>query len=218
MRTLRLIGIALVAVLIGINLTACSDDDDDNKDDEPLTNPISGTINGHDYVDLGLSVKWATCNVGANSPYDYGDYFAWGETETKSDYSDNNSVTYGKEMGSIAGNPEYDAATAHWGSPWRMPTKEEIDELVSKCTWELSIQEEYEGQTAIGPNGNSIFFPSAGYHFETSYFLSHEGYYWSATPYEEDTLFAYILRFGWGAPNTELWIRSNGYTVRPVTE
>ena len=71
---------------------------------------VSGTSNGHDYVDLGLSVKWATCNVGASSPSDYGDYYAWGETSTKSSYDEDNSKTYGKSMGNIGGNSSYDVA------------------------------------------------------------------------------------------------------------
>ena len=65
----------------------------------------------HEAVDLGLSVKWATCNVGAESPEEYGDYFAWGETTTKTEYTYENSKTYGKNIGDIAGNPAYDAAT-----------------------------------------------------------------------------------------------------------
>uniref|UniRef100_UPI0025B2398C PEGA domain-containing protein n=2 Tax=uncultured Muribaculum sp. TaxID=1918613 RepID=UPI0025B2398C len=84
------------------------------------------TINGHEYVDLGLSVKWAACNVGASSPEDYGNYYAWGETATKAEYTESNSKTYGKTMGDISGNPQYDAARANWGGTWRLPTKAEF--------------------------------------------------------------------------------------------
>ena len=80
--------------------------------------------NGHEYVDLGLSVKWATCNVGASSPEDTGYDFAWGETKPKATYTESNSVTYGNSsIGNIAGDARYDAARANWGGSWRLPRK-----------------------------------------------------------------------------------------------
>lgn len=93
-------------------------------------------INGHEYVDLGLpsGLKWATCNVGANKPEDYGNYYAWGETGTKSSYGASNSKTYGKQMNDIKGNSQYDAARSNWGGSWRLPTEKELEELVNKCT------------------------------------------------------------------------------------
>ena len=81
--------------------------------------PASGTIDGYEYVDLGLSVLWATCNIGADKPEDYGDYYAWGESETKSTYTESNSATYGKTFYTFL-----DAASAHWGLAWRIPTAE----------------------------------------------------------------------------------------------
>ncbi len=122
----------------------------------------SGTVNGHEYVDLGLSVKWATCNVGASSVSDYGDYYAWGETETKSNYDEDNSVMLGKDSGDISGNADYDAARANWGGAWRLPTEAEIRELVDKCQWEWTTIEGHSGYKVTGPNGNSIFLPAAG--------------------------------------------------------
>ena len=92
-------------------------------------------INGHEYVDLGLSVKWATCNVGASKPEDYGNDYAWGETSTKSSYTSDSSKTYGKQMNDIKGNSQYDAARANWGGTWRLPTGAELEELKNKCTW-----------------------------------------------------------------------------------
>ena len=91
-------------------------------------------INGHEYVDLGLpsGLKWATCNVGANTPEEYGNYYAWGEIVPKTDYSDENCATLGKQLSDISGNANYDAATANWGASWRMPTKEEIMAELSK--------------------------------------------------------------------------------------
>ena len=82
------------------------------------TTSTTGELNGHEWVDLGLSVRWATCNVGSSVPSGYGDYYAWGEIETKMEYTEENSVTYGVELGDISGNPQYDVATANWGEGW----------------------------------------------------------------------------------------------------
>lgn len=179
----------------------------------------TGTINGHGYVDLGLSVKWATCNVGAKTPSDYGSYFAWGETTTKSEYTEANSVTYNKSMSDISSDSHYDAARAKWGGTWRLPTKAEIDELVNKCKTRWTTYNGHKGRLVTGPNGKSIFLPAAGYHFGTSLDKVGEyGYYWSSTPFESGTQYAFRLYF----------TRSNflsfwnylyyGHTVRPVSE
>lgn len=121
------------------------------------------SYNGHEWVDLGLSVKWATCNVGASSPTEYGNYYAWGEITPKSEYRVTNSVTYGKCLNCISGDATYDAARANWGAPWRMPTAEEIDELVDKCIWEWTTLDGVAGCKVTSPvNGNSIFLPAAG--------------------------------------------------------
>lgn len=119
-----------------------------------------GDINGHGYVDLGLSVKWATCNIGANNPEEYGGYYAWGETKTKELYTDENSVTYGKHIGDISGNAKYDAATANWGGSWRIPTYEEVNEIMYMCTWEWTDLNGIKGYKVTGWNGNHIFSAS----------------------------------------------------------
>ncbi len=179
----------------------------------------SNTINGHEYVDLGLSVKWATCNVGAESPSDYGDYFAWGETEPKEEYTEENSVTYWKHIGSISGNSQYDAARANWGGTWRMPTVNEIDEFVYKCKREWTTQGVHEGYRVTGPNGNSIFLPAAGLRDETSLEdVDMCGYYWSATPYEGDSDAAHGLYFYRGDFCRTYFTRYLGGVVRPVSE
>ena len=126
-----------------------------------LDDPTIGTINGYEYVDLGLpsGLKWATCNVGASSPEQHGDYYAWGETETKSTYTIENSITYGVEMSDISGDPQYDVARKKWGSTWRMPTKDEMREL-DKCKRENNIViNGIKGMKLTGPNGRFIFFP-----------------------------------------------------------
>jgi len=108
-------------------------------------------IGGHEYVDLGLSVKWATCNIGASSPMEVGNYYAYGESFTKDDYTeDNYTVTKNGGKGS-------DAATVNWGNGWRMPTYDEMLELINKCYWE-PIK---DGVKITGPSGNSIVLPDA---------------------------------------------------------
>lgn len=156
----------------------------------------TGTINGHGYVDLGLSVKWATCNVGATSPSDYGDYFAWGETATKSTYTEANSVTYNKSMNDIAGDSRYDAARANWGSTWRLPTKTEIEELINRCTYRWTTYGGHKGYIITGPNGNSIFLPATGWRYAVSLGnLEEDGGYWSSTSDESDIRHVYGLDF-----------------------
>ena len=128
-------------------------------------------------VDLGLSVKWAGCNVGADSPEEYGDYFAWGETTTKSDYSSSTSITYGLSISELESRgiigadsqlaPAYDAATVNWGDDWRMPTLGEIKELIDRCTWEWTSVNGVSGQKVTGPKGNSIFLPAVGFRLGT---------------------------------------------------
>ncbi len=138
--------------------------------------------NGHEYVDLGLSVYWATCNVGANAPEEDGDHFAWGETVSKEEYSWSTYRWDSKDMltkyctTSNAGtvdnktilDPEDDVAHVKWGGSWRMPTEEELKELCIKCTLTWTTQNDKEGYKVTGPNGNSIFLPAAGYYYDTT--------------------------------------------------
>ncbi len=196
----------------------------------------TGTIQGHEYVDLGLSVKWATCNVGASKPEDYGDYYAWGETTTKSDYSwdtykwckgtDDTMTKYctDSDYGTVDNRTTLtssdDVATVKWGSKWRMPTKEEVKELCDECTWKWTTQSGVNGMKMTGPNGNSIFLPAAGDRNGTA--LSRRGlggHYWSATLVENYGDYAYYLGFDSGNSYWHDWCsRRGGLTVRPVTE
>ncbi len=230
---------ALVALLLGAGLCAYSGDVNDftgnggngngNKNECTSTSSQSssstnvaaptGYINGHEYVDLGLSVKWATCNVGASSASGYGNYYAWGETSTKSEYTQENSKTYGKSLGNIAGNSKYDAARANWGGTWRLPTAREIDELVNKCTWTCTSQGGHNGYKITGPNGNSIFLPAAGWRDLTSLrYAGERGLYWGATPMEGYPSSAWSLFFDSGDFNRYPGTRSLGQSVRPVSE
>lgn len=178
-----------------------------------------GEIAGHEFVDLGLpsGKKWATCNVGADTPEDYGDYFAWGETSPKAEYTNENSITYGQQMSDFSGNSQYDAATANWGGSWRMPTKGEMQELVDHCEWERTEVNGVNGSRVIGPNGSCIFLPAAGFRY-----VSAEGHgffcvYWSSTPGYSDSYHAYAL--GYIENNVDdNFYRDFGLTVRPITE
>ena len=178
----------------------------------------TGTINGHQWVDLGLSVKWATCNVGASSPSDYGNYYAWGETRTKSEYTEDNCSTNGVDLGDISGDVRYDAARANWGGTWRLPTQAEMQELIGKCTWTWTSQGGHDGYRVTGPNGSSIFLPAAGYRRGSSlYYAGDDGFYWSSTPYESDARRAYCLYF-YSSDLGLYWDdRSHGQSVRPVS-
>lgn len=192
------------------------------KAEQEKNKQSSGTINGHEYVDLGLSVKWATCNVGANKPEKYGDYYAWGETNTKSSYKEDNCTTYGKQMNDISGNPQYDVARKKWGVTWRMPTKAEMLELINSCTCQWTTQNGVKGYKVTGPNGNHIFLPAAGCRYGSSLVNDgYYGYYWSSTPYDVNGYdgSAYSLGFGDGSEGVHWYYnRKFGLTVRPITE
>ena len=192
-------------------------------------------INGHEYVDLGLpsGLKWATCNIGANKPEEYGDYFAWGETETKEKYTEENCKTVEvdyieektlfrtKTERKIIGKKENfkDTAHANWGGSWRMPTKREMEELKNKCTWTWITQSGIKGYKVTGLNNNSIFIPAAGCCVGSSRKLVGEHcLYWSSTHLEYDDNCAYDLHFSSNSHGV-YWIgRDHGHTVRPVSE
>ncbi len=141
----------------------------------------------HEYVDLGLpsGVKWAICNVGASLPEECGNYYAWGEVKTKSRYLHEECVTYGKNIDSIDGDKRYDVARAYWGGAWRMPTQREFQELIDNCTW--MWDEPKKCYKVIGPNGNCIILPAAGWYFG-EYISGREVYgtYWSSNGYKSE--------------------------------
>ena len=177
-------------------------------------------------VDLGLSVKWATFNVGATSPEDYGDYFAWGETEPKETYSwatykwgtSSNLTKYNTTDGKTTLDPEDDAAKVLWGGYWRMPSKEEVDELTQQCTWIWTTHNNVNGYKVTGPNGNSIFLPAAGYKGAgPTYPAGEDGLYWTSTL--EKGHFSYLIVLHNDAPPTEASTKGTrcfGFTIRPV--
>ena len=184
--------------------------------------PGQGTLNGHDWVDLGLpsGTRWATCNVGASSPEGYGTYFAWGETFNKAMYDwdtyiyyNGSSFTkYNDSDNLVVIQPSDDAATIIWGEGWRMPTSTEMQELFENCTRTWTAY----GLLFVGPNGNSILLPAAGHRYEFElYQVDTNGGYWTSSigdyaPYARCGSFSlnglYVLDT----------YRSWGFSVRPV--
>ena len=198
----------------------------------PQHKQTSGNHNGHAWVDLGLSVKWATCNIGADSPDDYGDYFAWGENRPKSRYDWYNCFDCidGKWNGrwgiyniggktSISPTSGHDTARENWGGSWRMPTDAEFEELCKKCEWTWTFQGGHEGYKVTGPNGNSIFLPAAGWRDGTGTGNGGEGgYYWSSTLSSSYFGNARTLYFNSSYHYTSYDGRRVGRSVRPVTD
>ena len=193
-----------------------------------------------EYVDLGLSVKWATCNIGASKPEEYGDYFAWGETSTKSTYDwstykycngdydlltkycnnssyGNNGFTDNKTQLELSD----DAARANWGGNWRIPTKEEWSELENNCTWIWTTLGDIKGYKVTSKkNSNSIFLPAAGYRGDSLSDADSSGNYWSSSLSTGSTSDAWVAYFyslsaDTGDPVTP---RNLGLSVRPVYE
>ena len=177
------------------------------------------TINGHEYVDLGLSVKWATCNVGASKPEEYGDYFAWGETETRFYYDKENCETWGKEIDNIGGT-DRDVAHVKWGGTWRLPTRDEFKKLLNECTWTWTTLNGVNGYKVTSKkNGKSIFLPAAGWRSGTlSHGAGNNGFYWSSTPVGSNTRSAYNLNFYGGLRDIHWYYRYYRQSVRPVSE
>ena len=176
---------------------------------------------GHEWVDLGLpsGLKWATCNVGASNPEDYGDYYAWGEVYTKSEYERYNCSTWEASIGNISGNPSYDVARKKWGGNWRMPTKAEFRELINNCGWVWTTKGGHRGCKLTGPNGNSIFLPATGIPGGADIPGDESvGNYWSATPYEGGMQGAHPLYFNSGNRSTSWHSRYYGHSVRPVLD
>ncbi len=218
----------------------------ENEESDERKCEVTGVLNDHEYVDLGLpsGTKWATCNVGATKPTESGYYFAWGETKPKEVYSwetykwcENKKVDewgFLKDFTKYCTDSEYgivdnktvldaedDAATANWGSAWRMPTLDEIKELIEGCDWKWV--EDFNGSGVIGQlgtsksNGATIFLPAAGYRFTTDLLdVGYYGYYLSSSlsedyPYNADYLSFYDGGIFWNSDD-----RDYGQSVRAV--
>lgn len=170
-------------------------------------------------VDLGLpsGTIWASCNVGAQNPWDYGDYFSWGEVTTKDVY-DEDTYTYRDSPSTL--DASHDAATVNMGSNWRMPTVAEFVELRDNCEWEWT--DDYNGKGVSGYivwdkyfHKTHIFLPAAGYRYGSALdYAGSFGDYWSSSVYDSD--YAWELGFYSGARSVYYDNRHDGQTVRAV--
>ena len=171
-----------------------------------------------EYIDLNLpsGTKWATCNMGASTPEECGDYFAWGELDPKSNYATFNSITHDKRFKEIAGNSHYDAVTAKLGNSFHTPTLADFEELIKNCVWAQSSINGVNGFLVTGSNGNSIFLPASGYRDGTSYNNDGKlGEYWTSTPHK-DSEYSYYLFFSGDSYSTFWNSRYAGRCIRPV--
>ena len=195
---------------LSMGLTSC------NPNDEGTT---------HEAVDLGLSVKWATCNIGASAPEQSGDYYAWGELSEKDLYTQETYKFYkdGKyeNIGENISGTEYDVVRKKWGDGWRMPTMEEFEELLNNCTWEWTSINGVNGYKVSG-NGNSIFLPTTGWSeaSDKEPNAPWAGFYWSGTMEEYSRTYkqSNILYFDMAKRHCEIMYRDYGFSVRPVIE
>ena len=165
---------------------------------------LRGTLNGYDWVDLGLpsGTKWATCNVGAQKPHQGGAYFAFGEIKPRKNFNEYTWKHYkytDKVLGNIGGNPKYDAATANMGEGWQMPSREQWLELQEHCDWNYTIQEGIYGSLYVSRiNSNYIFLPCAGYtHDDTGKLVNTKwnGAYWSCESSGTTSAFGLLFNY-----------------------
>ena len=206
-----------------------------NTLNEKLTHKISKDV----AVDLGLSVKWSHCNIGAQSPEQCGNFYAWGEISLKSGYFLNNYFSGFKDSNFVGtekdplrafvypnnksiGGTQYDAATAELGLSWRMPTSEECQELIDKCVWSTIQYQNKIGMRVVGPNSKAIFIPCTGVYTEAGYNAPESGHYWSASPTdnEDKKKYAQYLFFSIGRSGVKEMKDDNRYEgrcIRPVT-
>ena len=231
----------LMAVASSFSLTSCGSDDD-SDDNGGSTSGGSSTHKGHEYVDLGLSVKWATCNVGSEKPEQVGDYIAWGETAPKnvSEYDDEHykyyggsNLTYSKYSNKVdyktVLEAEDDAATVNWGGSWRMPTKDEMTELMNKCVWVwtttyndcdkkgyIVYKKKSEGSYDVEADAH-IFLPVTGFMDHKGLAEQSYGGYWTSSLRGESNDALY-LRFSKGNDMylSYGYVRYDGLNIRPV--
>ena len=220
-------------VLLLAFVVACKPEGPNNGEDNPI-------LNGHEYVDLGLpsGTLWATCNVGADTPEDCGDYFAWGDTIPKEMY-DWKSYQYATfvdgryELSKYCTDsywgfngfvdsltmlePVDDAALAQWGVGWRMPTKEDYAELFQNTTYAWTTQNGVEGRLLTGSNGNSIFLPATGFCLEGEPLCPGLGLYWSSSLQTSSQMSAWSFHFDYEECHVcGTYERSRGQVIRAV--
>lgn len=198
---------------------------------QPVDSVKENDVYTKNYIDLGLpsGTLWATKNIGADNPEDYGYYFAWGETKPKSIYSWNTYKWYMtkflllkmKKYGTVDNISELDlqddAAYVNWGCEWCMPSLEQIKELKDKCKWEWTTYKGKNGCIVTGPNGNTLFLPAAGYRSGTSMKnVGETGVYWQRSRHSTFSSNAYLLSFRSDRIEWDGDFRFYGQSVRPV--
>lgn len=206
-----------IAVLLYLLLLAAKSQPVQNA----LNPGFSAIEDSRDAVDLGLSVDWAVCNVGAKYPWECGDYIAWGETEAKEEYTAGNCTSSGKSLGErkIRREPALletnDAASVKWGENWRMPLIQEMDELENLCIWIPTSICGNPGYQIVGPNGNSIFLPLTGYKKGSKLVNPSQAQYWCSGfggPFGNDDAYFMNFPFEWDKD----FSRYLGRCIRPV--
>ncbi len=181
----------------------------------------TGSLNGHYYVDLGLSVKWATCNVGSFGELTPGDFFSWAEIAPKESYTSNNYQYQQQQITSGIAHTSKDAATQLWGNNWMMPTKSQFDELVNKCTWELltdtdNTQPYYR---VTGPSGKHIILGCHGYKGAGGLLDTDHPHYWTSTPNNNTTYpsaYCYAFDIIDKIVKVTYYNKSMGMQIRPI--
>lgn len=224
LKNIRKVTMLLFIAATMFSFSSCNKDNNNensNNNDTNGTN-VSGTIGGHDYVDMGLSVKWANCNLGTSNPLDLGNQYAWGETYVKGEYSWQNYMCGVDQCGTssdpiyVAGlrdisGTQFDVAKTTWGNGWRMPTEEHFRTLVDNCTWTFGQKDGVYGYTVTATNGNSIFLPRAEYWtssmYGDDYELWNKSWFFGAWPMNSGVLFG-----------RDVLHRYEGLVVRPVHE
>ncbi len=174
----------------------------------------------HEWVDLDLPSGdlWAIYNIGATKPEEYGDYYAWGEIETKTSYTILNSLWYNNYLADFQGNPAYDVAAAKWGGDWMMPNYDDFVELNNNCIWTWTTQNGVNGYLLTSKhNGETLFFPAAGYRANyTTFSVGTDGCYYATTPYTPGLENAWMLWFNQASRPVDGCARAYGATIRPV--
>jgi len=205
-----------------------------------LITTFSSAQSKHQYVDLGLSVKWATCNIGADKPEDHGEYFSWGETDNKrinnwetyrftegdknviSKYCSNFQYGWHELADSLSAlEPDDDVAHKKWGGNWRIPTKAQMKELIDNCTWTWTTRNEINGYLVTGKKpgytNRSIFIPVTGTYDDGKIFNPHkQGSYWSRDCGTVYPPYAYTLELSAREASIGMRSRCESIAVRPV--
>jgi hypothetical protein len=203
----------ILILVVVINISACGSSNSVNTN-IPAADPSYPVA---DPMDLGLSVKWASFNVGASKPEEYGVLFGWADISGKKTSTSNDDYPDAKPPRTICGT-EYDAAHVLWGGSWRMPSREEQEELVNKAVWSKTTLNNVEGYRVTGPNGNRIFLAASGGRIGTKlYYPVSGGEFWSGT-LSDNTNEAYYMWFYGGRQAVEDLPRHYGFAIRPVTE